>query len=175
MICAGRVNRGLPLLNVADDALFVHHEGCASGKALLFAQNAVRFGNLSFEIAQQREGDLNVFSKSLVGGKTVNADTENLRLFGFELGNISLICLEFARSAAGESQHIKGEHDTLLAFEIAQLHGLAVLIYEGEVGSRIADFQMRLGRLLRAAGRGKRGEQQQQCKPGDDRFSISHD
>jgi len=52
-------------------------------------------------------------------GSAVHADAENLCFRVGEFGDISLIRLNLLRSATGEGQHIKGQHDVLLAFELA--------------------------------------------------------
>jgi len=61
-----------------------------------------------------------LFGEFAVGGNTVNTDPENLCVSGFEFGDISLIRPHFPRSTTGERQHVKREHDVLLAFEVAQ-------------------------------------------------------
>ena len=59
-------------------------------------------------------------------GHAVHTDAENLCFRVGEFGDISLIRLDLLRSAAGEGQHVEGQHDVLLAFELAQRICLAV-------------------------------------------------
>jgi hypothetical protein len=143
---------------VSDDAFFVYDEGRARGEAAFLVEYAVIFRYLAFEIAEEREGDSDVFGEALIGGEAVNTDAQDLRVACVEFGNISLICLQLSRSASGEGQHVEGEDDVLLAFKIAELDGLARRIRQREIGRGIAHFQMRLGRgrLLRERERRKR-------------------
>lgn len=148
LIRARRVYGCVALFDMSDDAFLVDDEGCASGEAHLFAQYSVGFRYLTFEVAQQREGDADVFGESLVGGKAIDADSEYLSFRSFEFGDIRLIRLQLLRSASGEGQHIKCQHDIFLALEIRELHLRAILIDEREVRSRIAHLEMSLRRLL---------------------------
>ena len=76
-----------------DDAVLVYYERGAAPEASLFVEDAVVFNDFSFEIAEQRKGDPDLFGESCIGGGTVNANTENLRAGGFEFGDIRLIRL----------------------------------------------------------------------------------
>jgi hypothetical protein len=78
---------------VLDDAFLVYDERGARAVAAFFVEDAVVAHGRAFEIAEQRERDLDVFGEARVGGRTVNADAQNLSFGGVEFGNISLICL----------------------------------------------------------------------------------
>jgi hypothetical protein len=69
-----RVNRRVALFDVADDAVLVEHERGARAEAAVFVEDAVVADCRAFEIAEQRERDLDVFGEARVGGRTVNAD-----------------------------------------------------------------------------------------------------
>jgi hypothetical protein len=156
LICAGRIDGRPALLDMLDDAVFIDDESSASGKASLFVKYAVVFRGFAFEIAEQREGDAYLRGKGFVGGEAVNADSQYLSVGCFKLGNISLICLQLLGSATCEGQHVEGQHHVLFAFEIAELHGLAVRIGEREIGSRVAYLQVRFRRRRRLRDRNRR-------------------
>lgn len=63
-----------------------------------------------------------------------------------EVLDISLIPLQFQRSAAGEGQDVKGQNDVFLAQVVAQSDHFAVLVLQFEVGRLVAHLQgVRLG------------------------------
>lgn len=100
-------------------SFLVHNEGRARGVAGFLVINSVIFDRFSFPIAQEREFHADVLGKTLVGGETVHADAENLRVGGVEFGDIRLIRLQLLRSAAGESKNVKSQHDGFFALKIA--------------------------------------------------------
>ena len=102
-----------------DDAFFVDQEGGAISKPLLLVKDAVLLDHGAFEIAEEWEGNSDLFCEFAVGGNAVYTHSENLSFGIFELGDISLIRLQFLRSTTCESEHIDREHDILLALEIA--------------------------------------------------------
>ena len=60
----------------------------------------------------------------------------------FELGQISLIGLEFLRSTAGKCQDVEGEDDVFLAAIIAQLHLLPFVAEKREIRRNVAHLQV---------------------------------
>ena len=54
--------------------------------------------------------------------------------------------VEFARSTAGESEHVERQDDVLLAFEVAELHFLSGSIRQCKFRRFLAHLQMRFGR-----------------------------
>ena len=135
-----RIDRDVSFINVLDYAFFIDQEGGAIAETLLLIENAVVFDDRAFEVAEQRKRNLELFGEFSVGGNTVYTQSENLSFGGFELGDISLICLQFFRSTAGEREYIYCEYDVFLAFEIAELVGLAVGSAKGKVWRRITDL-----------------------------------
>ena len=115
----GRIDRDVSFVNVPNDSFFVDQEGGAISKALLLVKDAIRLDDSAFEIAEYRESNSNLFCEFAVGGNTVNTHSENLRVGGFEFGDISLIRLQFLRSTTGERQYVDREYDVFLPFEIA--------------------------------------------------------
>jgi hypothetical protein len=94
---------GVPAyVDVLDDAFLVNHERRAVGELLLLIEDTVLFGDRSLEVAQERKVDAFLLGKGRVGGKTIYTNAQHLRAGLLELGDISLICLEFLGSAAGE-------------------------------------------------------------------------
>jgi len=90
---SARVNGLAAFLNVLDHPVFIHHEGGAIGKAVLFIQNPVLFGNVSLKIAEEGESKAFLLGEGAVSRRTIDADSQDLRAVLLELGNISLICL----------------------------------------------------------------------------------
>lgn len=76
-----------------NDSLLVDHKGGSVGHWKLGIQNAVVRRDFASEIAQQRKVNPDLFGEGSVGGRTVNADAQNLCAVGFEFGDISLIRL----------------------------------------------------------------------------------
>ncbi len=91
-----------------DDPLFIYGESGARAVSSLFIKDAVVFHHLTLEIAQQREGDPDVFLEATVSRVAVNADAQDLRVRLLEFGDISLIRLQLLRSTAGEGEHVEG-------------------------------------------------------------------
>ena len=130
----GWVNRLVAFLNVLNDSVLVDHEGRAISIAAFFAENAVVLHDRTLgEVAEQGKRDAFFLCEFAISGNAVNANAENLCVSSFEFGDISLIRLHFSRSTTGERQHIKREHDVLLAFEVTQFvaHGAVVRADDG--------------------------------------------
>jgi hypothetical protein len=89
----GWIDRDVAFVDVPNDAFFIDQESCTITKALLFVEDAIVFDDGTFEIAEQRERDSDLFGEFTVGGNTVNTHAENLRFVRFEFGDISLIRL----------------------------------------------------------------------------------
>jgi hypothetical protein len=157
----GRIDCHVPFVDVTDDAFFVDQEGGAISKALLLVEDAIVFHDGAFEIAENGKRNSNLFCEFAVGGNAVDTHSKNLSLVCFELGDISLIRLQFLRSTAGEGEHIDRQYDIFLTFEIAQLVGLAVGGAKREVGSFVSDLQVCFGwsRLLSQCDNAKHGKQ----------------
>ena len=144
LVRARRVNSRSSLLDVADDPVFVNDECGAGANKPLLVKDAVGSDYLSLDVAQQRESHTDVFLETIVGGVAVNADTDNLRVALFKVGNISLIRLQFLRSTSGEGEHVEGERNVLLAPEVAELDGLSIRVCEGKVGCHVTHLELRL-------------------------------
>jgi len=78
--CAAWVNCSFAHIDVLDDALFIDDKGRAVSEPSLLVQNPVILGDGSLEVAQKRELDSNLVGEDFVGGGTVNANTQDLRV-----------------------------------------------------------------------------------------------
>ena len=138
---ATRVDGVAAFDDLPDDSLLVDHKRVAvreaedGNKDIIGARDGLAF------VAEDGELDAQGFRKSLVFLAAVHADANHLRAGRFELGDISLIRLQLARSATGEGFDVEGEDDAFLAAEIAQPDRVAILVGQGEVGCCVADFQ----------------------------------
>jgi len=139
---SGRIDGHVSFVNVPDDAFFIDQEGGAISEALLLVEDAIVFNDGSFEIAENRECNSNLFGEFTVGGNAVDTHSENLSLVCFEFGDISLIRLQFLRSTTGKGEHINRQHDIFLTFEIAQLVLFPVSGAKREVRSFVSDLQV---------------------------------
>jgi len=167
------VHSALVKFDVLNFSFLVHNDRSAARPLeivalnVVFLQDAVFDQGFAVHVAQQRHGDVDLFGKGGVGGGTVYTDSEDDGVGGFELGLISLIGLEFLRSATGESQDVEGEDDVFLATEIAQLHRLPLIAKQSEIRGHVAHLQSRLGNclllLLRRGGELSRGQHQKQA------------
>ena len=112
------IDRDVSFVDVLNDSFFIDHESSAVSETLLFVEDAIVFDDSAFEITEYRESNSNLFCEFAVGGNAVDAHAENLRVGGFEFGDISLIRLQLLRSTTSERQYIDRKYDVLLSFEI---------------------------------------------------------
>ena len=162
----GRIDRDVSFVDVLDDSLLIDHESSAISEALFFVEDAIVFHYSAFEITEDRESNSDLFCEFAVGGNTVNTHSKNLRVGGFEFGDISLIRLQLLRSTTGERQYINRQYDVLLSFEIAELVALSVGGTQRKFRGLVSDFQMcfRWRWLLGHSGHAKHNKQQQGCE-----------
>ena len=121
-----RIDRDVSFVNLPNDAFFIDQEGGAISKALFLVEDAIVFNDSTFEIAENRKCNSELFCEFAVGGNAVDTHSEGLSLIAFELGDISLIRLQLLRSTPGEGQYVNRKYDVFLAFEIAQLVSLSI-------------------------------------------------
>lgn len=138
---------------MADDPVFVDDESRSATDKSLLVEDAVGLDYLSLDVTEQGESYTYVFLEAVVSSIAVNADADDLRITFLEIGNISLIRLQFLRSTAGESEHVEGKRDVLLATKIAELDWLPVRVGESEIGRTVSDLELRLrgAQVLRVA------------------------
>ncbi len=104
---AARVDSILTHVDMLDDTLLVDDKRGAVSELLLLVQNAILFGDGSFEITEEREHQAFLLGKGCVGGSTIDADSQHLSAILLELGDISLIRLELLGSATREGQNVE--------------------------------------------------------------------
>ena len=80
------------LLDVLHDSVLVNQESGAHGQTLGRVENTILLADRSLEVAEQRECHAEVFGKTLVAGRGIHADAQNLSIVGVEFCDISLIC-----------------------------------------------------------------------------------
>ena len=89
---AARIDRFGALLDVLDDPVLVNQERGADGQTPVRIQDSVLHADFTFEVAEQWEGDAEVFGKAFVAGGGIDADADDLSVVCFIMCDISLIC-----------------------------------------------------------------------------------
>jgi hypothetical protein len=140
-VSPARVDGLVAFDDLADHALLVDHKGDAVGEADERNEHVVPAGDNLLFITEDGERDAEGRGEGFVLLAAVYANANDLRAGLFELGDITLIRLEFARSAAGEGFDVEGQHHTFLATKIGELDGRAVLVRQGEIGGSVADLE----------------------------------
>jgi len=87
------IDRDVSFVDMLDDSFFIDHESRAISEALFFVKDTIVSNDSAFEITEDRKSNSNLFGEFAVGGNTVKTHSENLRVGGFEFGDISLIRL----------------------------------------------------------------------------------
>jgi hypothetical protein len=98
------------------------------------------FQDFAIHVAEQGKGDVDFLRESVVGCGTINADSKNDCVRGFQFGQINLIGLKFLGSTLGEGEDIKGENDVLLPAKIAEANRIPVIIQERKIGRHVASL-----------------------------------
>jgi len=75
---ARRIYGGVSFLNVPNDAFLIDHEGGPIAEALFLVEDTIILDHSAFEIAEDREGNSELFCEFAIGGNTVYAHAENL-------------------------------------------------------------------------------------------------
>ena len=161
-----RIDRDVSFVDVLNDSFFIDHESRTISEALFFVEDAIVFDDSAFEITEDWESNSNLFCEFAIGGNTVNTHSENLRVGGFEFGDISLIRLQFLRSTAGKRQDVDRQYDVLLSFKIAQLVGFSIGGAQRKFRSFVTDFQVcfRWRCLLGHSDHAQHNKQQEGCE-----------
>jgi hypothetical protein len=159
----GWVDRRIANFDVRDLAFFIHHVRYPIAHTV-GTQDTVGFGHgASGEIAQQREGKVELLSKNFLGGSVVGTNAKYFCIVAFKFRNTSLVCREFLRSATGKSGREESHNHWILALEIGQRNFAAHGGAERKVGCDIADLErLRVARLLGHECRAGR-----ECQRGD--------
>src|SRR5579885_2252285 len=157
---AGGIDRRFTLLDVLDFPFLVHYEGGAVGDAYLGDEDPISLHHFArAEIAEQREGKLQLISKHFLGRGIVCTIAKNLGFGSLKFANTSLVRQHLLRSTTGEGSREEGQDDVRLAAKIRQPDLGAARGGQSEVRSHVPDLEAGLGRgeLLRAEHGGKPG------------------
>jgi hypothetical protein len=101
---------------------------------------AVGQADFAIRVAEEGEGEAELFGEALVVIRRVEADAEDLRVFGLVLRVEVPEPGTFPRSTGGVCLRIKPEHD-LFAAQVAELHAVAVVIGNVEIRGWIAGIE----------------------------------
>ena len=96
------------LVNVANNALFIDHEGHTVGKEASETENPIGLGHLFIGVTQQRETRAGFLSKLAVPILAVETNPQHLCARSLKLGDITLIRLDLLRSTRCRGANIKG-------------------------------------------------------------------
>jgi hypothetical protein len=124
-----------------DLAVLVDHVGDAAG-VFVFRRfrGAVREADLVIGVAEQREGEVELFCEAGILFAGVEANAEDLRVLLFVLGLEVPEPGTLGGSAGCVGLRIEPQDD-FLAAQIAQPHGAAFVIDDFEVRGRVSDVQ----------------------------------
>lgn len=139
---AGGVRSRAAAGDVANHSLLVQdksHALCHPEKT----ERAIELGNRFLRIAEERKGDAELLGETLVGGRTVDADAEDLRLGLLKKRETILVRFDLVRSGGCVGKNVERQDDILPAEKIAELDAVAVVVRKLEIRRRIADFQWR--------------------------------
>ena len=129
---------------MANDALWINHEGGAFGNAQK-GEHTVFPRDLLFRIAQQRECEAKLFSKAAIILRLVHADAQNLSAGAFKIGKTILVCLQFLRSARRVGVNKESQDNTAFPMEIAQPTLPACVVRQFKIRRRVSNVQCHPG------------------------------
>src|SRR3984893_687937 len=170
-------------LHRLDYASLIDHESSALRPIIFFFLYVVHFQDagllqhLAVHVAEERKRDADLLSKSVVGGGTVYANSEDDRIRCFELGHISLIGLKFFRSTLGKGKNVKGEDDVFLAAVITEVDLLPMIVEQCEIRSHVADLErgvIDFDIFLRTNRAGDHTAGQDCCNDQDSETRLTH-
>jgi hypothetical protein len=101
---------------------------------------AVGEADFAVRVAEEGEGEAELFGEALVVLRRVEADAEDLRVLSLVLRVEVPEPGTFPRSAGGVGFRIEPEHD-LLAAQVAELHAIAEVIGNVEIRGWIAGIE----------------------------------
>jgi hypothetical protein len=143
------IDGAVAFIDQLDDALLVDDDVGAESPFVGFVldvvalEDAVGLEHFAIHIAEEREGDADLFGKSGVGSGTIERDSKNFRIRGVDFtgGDSSLDRLKLFRSTTSESQDVDGEKDVLLAAVVAELDGFPAVAEKSEFRGDVADLE----------------------------------
>jgi hypothetical protein len=128
-------------VRLGDLPVLVDHVGDAAGVLVVGAVGgAVGDRELAVGVAEEREGEVELLGEAGVVGLGVEANAEDLGVARLVLVGEVPEPGTFGRSPGGVGLRIEPEDD-LLPAEVRQLHVIAVVIDDVEIGGRVSNFQ----------------------------------
>jgi hypothetical protein len=126
---------------LGDLSFFVDHVGDAAC-VLVFrgVRRAVRDADGLLRVAEQGEGEIELLREVAILVDGIEADAEDLRVFGLVFGVEVPEPGTLTRSTRGVGLGIEPEHD-LLPEIVGEAHPVALVVGDVEVGSAIAGIQ----------------------------------
>src|SRR2546423_6045758 len=115
----GGINSSTVQLHVCDLSIFINQVIDAAANLAFVVIQAVLFGHIASPVAQQREGDSNLFGPLGIAERTVHAYTQYLGICGLQFFKVLLEGLHLRCSTTGEGKDIKRQCDVFLASKIA--------------------------------------------------------
>ena len=128
-------------VGLGDLAFLVDDVGDAAGVLVLGGVGGtVGETDLAFGVAEQGEGEVELFGEAAVRFDGIEADAQDLRVLGLELHVEVPEPGTLTRSTRGVGLRIEPEHD-FLAAPVGELHAIAVVIDDVEIGSGLAGLK----------------------------------
>ena len=78
IVCGRRVDRHFPFIDVLNNSLGIDHKRGPIAEALIFIENPVILYHRSFEIAEEREREVQLLCKLTEGRSVIATDSEDL-------------------------------------------------------------------------------------------------
>jgi len=129
----------LGVKDMTDNSLFVDDIGHTTGENKQGRRNAIEFTNLVPLITEEGEGEVVFLGELFMGGDGIAANPDD---FGSRIAKGGVAISEgagFGGTAGSIVFGVEIQHDGFVTFKVAEAYGLAVLVFEGEVGGAIAD------------------------------------
>ena len=136
------VNSLATSLNGLNGAVPVDHKRRPLGEMDDGHQHAILARDRAVIIAQDGISQPERLCESLIPGGLIHANADHLGALILESGDISLIRLQFLRSAARESLDVKCQNDCLAPLIVAEPHHFAILIRQAEIRRMIAHLKL---------------------------------
>ena len=139
----GRIQRFFVELNLDNLSGFIDEECCPPHHFGLGVENAIAPGGIAAQVAQHWEGDALLIRPGFICEETIHGDTQDLGVRRFQLLQVLLEGLRFLASIRRKRKDVKRQSHVLLSPEVPERNILPVLIFQGEIGRHISDFDGR--------------------------------
>jgi hypothetical protein len=139
----GRIQRFFVELNFDYLSGFIDDECCPPHHFGLRIPDAIVPGNIAAQVAQHWEVGAQLIRPGFIREKPIHGDTQDLGVGRFQLLQILLEALRFLASTRRKRKDIKRQSHVLLTLEVMEGNILPILIFQGEIGRHISDFDGR--------------------------------